>query len=146
MKREIELLIDHRDALQARVVRAGRSVRAAADFHHPFIGLVRTAEHLHQRALARAVFADEGVNFAGGDLQRHAAQRAGGAEAFLDSGQPQGCGGGGHYFRYLSNGGCTMSAISGELKLALVTKPTPVSTTGASFSPRSSATIDFTPR
>ena len=90
MEREIQLLIDHRHALQARVVRILRHVGLAAELHRAGIGRVRAAEDFHQRALARAVFADERVHLAGRDLERHAAQSARGAEAFLDAGQPQG--------------------------------------------------------
>ena len=36
---------------------------------------VRAAEHLHQRAFAGAVFADERVDLAGGNLETHAIER-----------------------------------------------------------------------
>src|SRR4051812_936428 len=50
------------------------------------------------------------------------------------------------YFRYLSSGGFISSAIAGSFMFSFVTKPTPVSTIGATFSPRIAATTVFTPR
>src|SRR5205085_733818 len=117
-------------------------------FHRAFVRLVRATEDFHQRALARAVFADQRMDFTRRDLEGNAPQRTSGAEAFSDVSQPQrgGAGGGHVYFRYLSSGGFTSSAISGELKFSFVTKPTPVSIIGSTFLPCSTATIVFTPR
>ena len=48
---------------------------------------VRAAEDLHQRALARAILADERVDLAGRDLQRNATQRPRRAESFANAGE-----------------------------------------------------------
>jgi len=66
-------------------VRVFRRVGLAAEFHRALVGGVRAAEDFHERALARAVFADQRVHLTRQNLQRDAAQGARGAEAFLDS-------------------------------------------------------------
>ncbi len=94
-----------------------------------------------------AVLANQGVHLAGRKVERNPPQRAGRTEGLGNRRETEGGNDGdGAHFRYLSSGGLTISAISGELKFAFVTKPTPVSMTGATFSPRSTATIVFTPR
>src|SRR5687768_11914529 len=107
---------------------------------------MRTAEHFHQCALARAILANQRVHYTRRHLERHPAQGARRPKTFPDAIEPKRGRRVRHHFRYLSNGGFTTSAISGELKLAFVTKPTPVSITGSTFLPCSTATIVFTPR
>ena len=145
MEREIELLVNHRDAFHSRVMRISRQVGPPAQLHRPGVGGMRAAQYFHQRALARTVLADERMDLAGGDLKRDPAQRARRAKALLDVDESQ-PGGRGHHFKYLSSGGRTISAIAGSLKLAFVTKPTPVSIIGGTFSPFKIAYAVFTPR
>ena len=64
VRRQRQLLIDHRDARLPRVQRIARRVRRAAEPHHAGIGFQRTGEDCHQRALAGAVLADETAHLA----------------------------------------------------------------------------------
>ena len=84
VQREIQLLVDHRHALEPGVMGIFRQVRHPAEIHRARVRPVSTAEDLHQGALARAVLPDDRVHFARRDLQRNALQRPGGAKAFLD--------------------------------------------------------------
>ncbi len=49
--------------------------RCAGQLDASGVGRMRTAEDLHQRALARAVLADQGQHLARAHIQVHAAQR-----------------------------------------------------------------------
>ena len=72
--KEQQLLIDDRDALGARVAGRGEMDDLAAD---PNLARVRTmnpGHDLDQRRLARAVLAEQRVNFAGAHIERHVAQ------------------------------------------------------------------------
>ena len=69
MRRERKLLVDHRDARLPGVERIARTIRLAVEPHLAFVRLMGAREHFHQRALARAVFADQRQHLAGRDLQ-----------------------------------------------------------------------------
>src|SRR6478672_804948 len=74
MRREIQFLINHRDAAAPRVQGISGRVRFAIKKHFPAVWHERPAERFHERAFAGAVFADERVNFAESDFKRDAAQ------------------------------------------------------------------------
>jgi len=87
--RERELLVHHRHAAAARVHRVAGLIRRALEAHRPGVGHQRARQDLHQRALARAVFADDGVHLAGRHRQPHAVEGRGGSEALADAGENQ---------------------------------------------------------
>ena len=84
MRREVQLLIDHRDAGLAGLLRTGGGVGLAEKGHLAFVGSMGAAEDFHQRAFAGAVFADQGEDFAGAGFKLNAAQRFGGTKALGD--------------------------------------------------------------
>ena len=84
--REVELLVNHRDAALARVQRVRRAERLAIERDASGVGLIRAGEDFHQRAFARAVLADERVRLAGCDGQCDAPQRVRGTEGLAHAG------------------------------------------------------------
>ena len=64
MRAERQLLVDERDAAPARIERRGGRVALAIEDHLARVGLHRAGEHVHQRALPRAVLAEERVHLA----------------------------------------------------------------------------------
>ena len=76
-----EVLIDH--AQPERMSNARVVDIALAPAHHDLagIGLVITHDAFHERALAGAVFAEQGMKRAGRNLQRHVVERGEIAEA-----------------------------------------------------------------
>ena len=85
VRAERQLLVDQRDAALARLVRRRRTVRLARQPHLALVGLQRPGKHVHQRALAGAVLADERVDLAGLERKRHAVERDGRPEALADA-------------------------------------------------------------
>ena len=63
VRNEVELLIDHRDAVAFRGARSVDSDGRSVDFDLPRIGPIGTRKHLHQRRFARTVFAYERMDF-----------------------------------------------------------------------------------
>ena len=60
---QLEVLMDHADAQRKRVLgRADRDL-LAVDKDLPLVGVVDARNHVHQRGLATAVFAEDGENF-----------------------------------------------------------------------------------
>ena len=59
----------------------------AADVERAAVGLVGAGDDLDERGFARAVLAEQRVDFARLQLERHALQRADGAEGFADVGE-----------------------------------------------------------
>ena len=82
--REGELLIDHGNAARPRIARASRRVGLARQGHRARIGPVRPGEDFHQRALAGAVLADQGADFARFNAERDAVERPRGPERLGD--------------------------------------------------------------
>ena len=76
---------------RARARAAGRARRRARPptSTRAGVGAVGAGDDLDQRALARAVLADERVDLARHELERHAAQRADAAEGFAHAGESQ---------------------------------------------------------
>ena len=64
-----EVLVHHADAGRHRVARTLEGDRLAVDQDLAPVGLVEPVEHVHQRALAGAVLAEQGVDLAGLDRQ-----------------------------------------------------------------------------
>ena len=58
------MLVDHADAGLDGVAGRVEDVLFAVDGDGPAVGVVEAGEDIHQRGLARAVFAKEGVDFA----------------------------------------------------------------------------------
>jgi hypothetical protein len=83
MRRQRQLLINHGDAAAPRVERIGRHEGLAVEFDCARIRTVRAAEDFHQRAFARAIFPDQDMHLARGDLKGNILEGARGAEAFL---------------------------------------------------------------
>jgi hypothetical protein len=82
---EREFLVNERDAVTARIERRRRTVGGAVNLDGARIGRERTRQHVHERALAGPVLADQRVNLPGFELEAHPIERHGGAEALLDS-------------------------------------------------------------
>ena len=80
---EVEFLVDHADAGPLAVVDAAEADRPAADEHLAFEVGDQARKALHERALAGAVLADDGVQFARDDVKRDVAERH-------DAGEPLG--------------------------------------------------------
>ena len=73
-RQQHELLVNHADALEHRVVRRGDRRRLTIDQHFALEAAGRmndghAKEHVHQRALACAVFAQKRMDFAGPDFE-----------------------------------------------------------------------------
>ena len=64
MRRERELLVNHRHAGVARVDGLARLVRTAVEPHDPGVGPERARQDPHQRALAGAVLPDQRTHLA----------------------------------------------------------------------------------
>ncbi len=64
-----EVLVDHPDAAGDRVGRARDADHLAVDEHFPLVGLDQPVEDVHERALAGAVLAEEGMDLAGPDIE-----------------------------------------------------------------------------
>ena len=64
-----EVLVHHPDAGSDGVARGAESDVLAADSDHPLIGSVEPGQHVHERALAGAVLAEEGVDLPGPDVE-----------------------------------------------------------------------------
>ena len=88
-----EVLVHHADALGDGIVRIEHRTGLAVDENLAAIGLVEAVEHVHQRGLARAVFAQQGVNLALFQSQidvvvgEHARESLGDAACFKSGGR-----------------------------------------------------------
>ena len=80
-----KFLVDVRDALPARLQRTRRMIFAVQQPHAPLIGLEHARENIHQRALARAVLADQRVHLARTHIEINSSQGTGSSEALPDS-------------------------------------------------------------
>ena len=145
VRRQRQLLVDHRHAGAARLDRLARRVRRAFEPHLARIRPNRAGQDGHQRALARAVLADQRAHLARPDGEIHAVQRHRGAErlphaAHLEARR------GGQFFSHRARSGCRSSFASGSFMCSRVTSRTPVSIRFSTASPLRCATIVFTPR
>jgi hypothetical protein len=72
---QVELLVDHRDPEVKGIARRVDLHLATLELDPSGVRVVCAAEDLHQRALARAVLAEEHEHLAGADLQLHVVER-----------------------------------------------------------------------
>ena len=71
-RREAQLLLDHGDAEAARLARRQQRELAAVDADAALVGPQHAGQQVDQRALAGAVLAEQRVDAAGQDVDRHA--------------------------------------------------------------------------
>jgi hypothetical protein len=87
---ERELLVDDSDPVRARVLRRVDANRLAVELDLAGVGRHDPGEDLHQRRLAGAVLADDGVDRAARDVQVHAVERLHAAEALREAADADG--------------------------------------------------------
>ncbi len=94
VRRQRELLIDHRHPGVSRVARTTRGVRRSGQHHRAGIGRRRTGEHRHQRALAGAVLPDQRAHFARMHREVDTIERNGAAKRLANAAhfEPRNCG------------------------------------------------------
>src|SRR5262245_38192412 len=90
MRTQRQFLMNECDAVQARVEWTCWRVSLAVQFHLSFIGTQRARDHVHQRALAGAVLADQCVYFARAQFEIHGVQRDGWTKRFSNCLQRKG--------------------------------------------------------
>ena len=74
--REVEFLVDERDAARERIVDATNLDYFTIEQNLATILPLHAREDFHERAFPRAVFADNGEHLAAGEREAHAPQRA----------------------------------------------------------------------
>ena len=84
VRRDAEFLMHHGDAGCARVAHRSKPGLPAVQHETPGEIRVHAGDDLHQRAFARAVFADETMDLAGGKREVDPAKRLDTAEGFRD--------------------------------------------------------------
>src|ERR1051326_581243 len=85
MRAERELLMNERNAMVARIERRSGRVRLAMNHYAASIRLNGASEDIHQSAFARAVLANQRMDFAMLQSEAHAIERHGRPETFADS-------------------------------------------------------------
>ena len=85
VREEGRLLIDRRDSQLARLDRIEVLDRPALDLDRSVVRKMRAGDHLDQRRLARAVFTDQGVDFAGPEVERDLLERLDSGKRLADS-------------------------------------------------------------
>ncbi len=130
-----------------------RTVRRSVEPHRAGVGAKRAGEDRHQRALARAVLADDRADLAGIDEQIDAVDSERRAERLPDPAHLEARSGRRScsvvsygFFSHRSRSGLRSSAASGEFMSARETTRTPVSMRRSTFCPLMWSTIVFTPR
>ncbi len=126
VRRERQLLVDHRDAGAACVQRIARRVRRTVEPHGAGVRSQGAREDGHQRALAGPVLADERADLARTHAEVHRIERHGGAERLadavhLESRRVYG-------FSHRERSGCKSSLASASFMRSRVISRTPVST------------------
>ena len=84
---QFEVLVNHPDASCDGIGGGLERDSPAVDGDRPFVGLVHAVQRLHERGLASTVLADDGVDGAGSNPQRHVVVGHHTREAFGDTGQ-----------------------------------------------------------
>jgi hypothetical protein len=79
--------MNHRNAFFHGRMRIAKRYWASFHFDRPGIGLMAAADNAHQRRLARAVLANERVDFAAKDIEFDAFNGVDAAEALVDAGK-----------------------------------------------------------
>ena len=128
---EGEFLVDHRHAGGPRV--AGRTglVGSAVEQHRAGVGPDHSGEHLHERALARAVFAHQREHLAAGHAQVHTGQRGRRAKRLAHAPHHEAI----RWWRGSDQGSWRIFWISGLSTLSRVTTAAPVSIIGSTGLP-----------
>ena len=147
MRRERELLVNHRDAGAARIDRLARFVRTAVEAHDPGVRPERARQDGHQCALAGAVLPDQRthltrrhVEIDPGDGDRRPERLA---HAFhLEARR----GGRLVHFSHFERSGLSSSFIAGSSMFSFVAMCTPVSIRFSTFSPLMCPTSVLTAR
>ena len=86
VRRQVQLLVDHADAKVQRGSRVGDLDRLPLEPDLAGVGLVHAGQDLHQRGLAGAVLADQGVDLAGTELEACVGERVDAGEVLGDPG------------------------------------------------------------
>src|SRR3712207_4658450 len=86
---EVELLRDHGDPGFLRIPRRGELDHLATDLQRSLIWCIETVDYLHERALAGAVLADQGVHLTRAQVEIYALYGRHAAEAFGDAPEPE---------------------------------------------------------
>ena len=86
---QVQFLIDHGNPGSARIVRPAGTKRPTLQLHAAFIAGMSSAEDLHERTFAGAVFADQRQDTTAVHFDRHVTQGVRGAEPFGDAAHPQ---------------------------------------------------------
>ena len=81
---QLEVLVDHADAERVGIVRVLDGHDLSILFDDALLGLVQTEEHAHERGLARAVFAQQGMDLALFELKRNVVVGDNTGESFGD--------------------------------------------------------------
>ena len=92
MGREIEFLVDHRDAGGEGVARLAGTKWPAGEFDRSRVGDFGPGEDFHQRRFARPILADQCMHFARPDIERHLLDRHGAAKPLGDLAHSKDCG------------------------------------------------------
>ena len=87
VREEARLLVDDGDPERAGLRRTVDRDRLPVEEDRPAVGLMDAGEDLDQRALARAVLADEGVDLARDEVERDVVERLGRRESLGDPAQ-----------------------------------------------------------
>ena len=88
VREERRLLINRRDAERAHRDRVGAIDPARVDLNRPRVRRVRAREDAHERALSGAVLADERMDLASLQVERHGPERVHAAERFAHASEP----------------------------------------------------------
>ena len=123
VRAEGELLVDHGEAAGSRVGRPTRAPRRAVDFHDASVGRSDAREDAHERALARPVLAEDGVDFAWLRFEIDAGEGVGGTEREADAAERDA----GYSASHAARSGDTRALTSGASRLSRVTRADPVS-------------------
>ncbi len=145
MRRERELLVDHRDARAAGVERMRGVVRLAVECHAAGVWLQRARQDGHQRALAGAILPDDRAHLPREDRYVYAVDGDGRSKRLPDPPHLEArCG---HFaFSQRSRSGFKSAFASGVSMSARETTRTPVSIRRSTDWPLSRATTVLTPR
>ena len=89
VRKERRLLVNRGDSQVACAHRIEVADRPALDLDRSLVGQMGAGDHLDQRRFARAVFADQGVDFSGPEVERDPLQGVHAGKRLADSGQLQ---------------------------------------------------------
>ena len=145
VRRQRELLVDHREARAPRLQWVARAVGRAVQRHGALVRRQRTGEHAHERALARPVLAHERADLSRAHRQVDAGQGHGRPERLADAPHLE-AGHRGHCFSHWDRSGSSSSFMAGSSMFSREATWTPVSMRRSTGWPRRCETMVFTPR